>query len=127
MTHTLTHSGLSVDLELADFVKTKLLPGTHLSEQQFWQSFAKIVQTLTPINKALLAKREQLQQQIDQYHIANKTWDSKQYQRFLSDIGYLVPEPANFKIETQQVEPEIAVTAGPQLVVPVSNLSLIHI
>ena len=121
MTHTLTHSGLSVDLELADFVKTKLLPGTHLSEQQFWQSFAKIVQTLTPINKALLAKREQLQQQIDQYHIANKTWDSNQYQRFLSDIGYLVPEPANFKIETQQVEPEIAVTAGPQLVVPVSN------
>lgn len=121
MTHTLTHSGLSVDLELADFVKTKLLPGTHLSEQQFWQSFAKIVQTLTPINKALLAKREQLQQQIDQYHIANKTWDSKQYQRFLSDIGYLVPEPANFKIETQQFEPEIAVTAGPQLVVPVSN------
>ena len=121
MTHTLTHSGLSVDLELADFVKTKLLPGTHLSEQQFWQSFAKIVQTLTPINKALLAKREQLQQQIDQYHIANKTWDSKQYQRFLSDIGYLVPEPANFKIETQQVEPEIAVKAGPQLVVPVSN------
>ena len=121
MTHTLTHSGLSVDLELADFVKTKLLPGTHLSEQQFWQSFAKIVQTLTPINKALLAKREQLQQQIDQYHIANKTWDSKQYKRFLSDIGYLVPEPANFKIETQQFEPEIAVTAGPQLVVPVSN------
>ena len=121
MTHTLTHSGLSVDLELADFVKTQLLPGTHLSEHQFWQSFAKIVQTLTPINKALLAKREQLQQQIDQYHIENKTWDSEQYQRFLSDIGYLVPEPANFKIETQQVEPEIAVTAGPQLVVPVSN------
>ncbi|MFP3424216.1 malate synthase G [Pseudoalteromonas sp. SIMBA_162] len=121
MTHTLTHSGLSVDLELADFVKTQLLPGTHLSEHQFWQSFAKIVQTLTPINKALLAKREQLQQQIDQYHIENKTWDSEQYRRFLSDIGYLVPEPANFKIETQQVEPEIAVTAGPQLVVPVSN------
>jgi malate synthase len=121
MTHTLTHSGLSVDLELADFVKTQLLPGTHLSEHQFWQSFAKIVQTLTPINKALLAKRELLQQQIDQYHIENKTWNSEQYQRFLSDIGYLVPEPANFKIETQQVEPEIAVTAGPQLVVPVSN------
>ncbi len=121
MTHTLTHSGLSVDLELADFVKTQLLPGTHLSEHHFWQSFAKIVQTLTPINKALLAKRELLQQQIDQYHIENKTWDSEQYQRFLSDIGYLVPEPANFKIETQQVEPEIAVTAGPQLVVPVSN------
>ncbi|TMO44441.1 malate synthase G, partial [Pseudoalteromonas ruthenica] len=101
--------------------KTQLLPGTHLSEHQFWQSFAKIVQTLTPINKALLAKREQLQQQIDQYHNENKTWNSEQYQRFLSDIGYLVPEPANFKIETQQVEPEIAVTAGPQLVVPVSN------
>ena len=63
MAHTLTHSGLSVDTQLANFVKTQLLPGTHLSEQQFWQSFANIVQTLTPQNNALLAKREQLQQQ----------------------------------------------------------------
>ncbi|QQM66210.1 malate synthase G [Pseudoalteromonas sp. LC2018020214] len=121
MSHTLTHSGLSVDTQLADFVKNQLLPGTHLSEHQFWQSFAHIVQTLTPINKALLEKRELLQQQIDDYHLANKTWDSAKYQAFLQDIGYLVKEPANFEIETQNVEPEVALTAGPQLVVPVSN------
>jgi malate synthase len=121
MSHTLTHSGLSVDTQLADFVKNQLLPGTHLSESQFWQSFAHIVQKLTPINKALLEKRELLQQQIDDYHLANKTWDSAKYQAFLQDIGYLVKEPANFEIETQNVEPEVALTAGPQLVVPVSN------
>uniref|UniRef100_UPI0030CA42DC malate synthase G n=2 Tax=Pseudoalteromonas TaxID=53246 RepID=UPI0030CA42DC len=121
MPHTLTHSGLSVDNQLADFVKNQLLPGTHLNEQQFWQRFAHIVQTLTPVNRALLAKREQLQQQIDEYHLANKSWDKAQYQTFLTDIGYLVNEPENFSIETKNVEPEIAQTAGPQLVVPVSN------
>ncbi|MDO6634878.1 malate synthase G [Pseudoalteromonas carrageenovora] len=121
MTHTLTHSGLSVDTQLADFVKTKLLPGTHLSEQQFWKSFANIVQTLTPTNRALLEKREQLQQQIDVYHLKNKSWDSAAYHSFLQEIGYLVKEPENFSIETQNVEPEVALTAGPQLVVPVSN------
>ncbi|MGO3422526.1 MAG: malate synthase G [Pseudoalteromonas distincta] len=121
MSHTLTHSGFSVDTQLADFVKNQLLPGTHLSEHQFWQSFAHIVQTLTPTNKALLEKRELLQQQIDDYHLANKTWDSVKYHAFLQDIGYLVKEPTNFEIETQNVEPEVALTAGPQLVVPVSN------
>jgi malate synthase len=121
MTHTLTHSGLSVDNQLADFVKNQLLPGTHLNEQQFWQGFANIVQTLTPINTELLAKRELLQKQIDEYHLTNKAWDSVQYQAFLKDIGYLTDEPADFSIETQNVEPEVALTAGPQLVVPVSN------
>ncbi|TMP74966.1 malate synthase G [Pseudoalteromonas sp. S1608] len=121
MSHTLTHSGLSVDKQLAEFVKKQLLPGTHLDEHQFWKSFAHIVQTLTPLNKSLLAKREQLQKQIDDYHVANKNVDQAQYQDFLKDIGYLVDEPENFNIETQNVEPEIALTAGPQLVVPVSN------
>ena len=121
MSHTLTHSGLSVDTQLADFVKNQLLPGTHLSEHQFWQSFAHIVQTLTPTNKALLEKRELLQQQIDDYHLANKKWDSVKYHAFLQDIGYLIKEPAHFEIETLNVEPEVALTAGPQLVVPVSN------
>jgi malate synthase len=121
MSHTLTHSGLSVDKQLAEFVKKQLLPGTHLDEHQFWKSFAHIVQTLTPLNKSLLAKREQLQKQIDDYHLANKNADQAQYQAFLKDIGYLVDEPENFSIETQNVEPEIALTAGPQLVVPVSN------
>ena len=82
MPHTLTHSGLSVDNQLADFVKNQLLPGTHLNEQQFWQRFAHIVQTLTPVNRALLAKREQLQQQIDEYHLTNKSWIKHSIRRF---------------------------------------------
>lgn len=121
MTHILTHSGLSIDKQLAEFVKNQLLPGTHLNEQQFWQRFAHIVHTLTPLNRSLLAKREQLQQQIDDYHIANKSADHAHYVAFLKDIGYLVDEPADFTIETHNVEPEIALSAGPQLVVPVSN------
>lgn len=71
------------------------------------------MQTLTPLNKSLLAKREQLQKQIDDYHLANKNADQAQYQAFLKDIGYLVDEPEHFNIETQNVEPEIALTAGP--------------
>lgn len=121
MTHTRIHSGLSIHTQLAEFVKTQLLPGTHLNEQQFWQHFANLVQTLTPTNHALLAKRAQLQQQIDDYHLANKKTDLTDYKAFLNDIGYLVDEPEDFTIETKNVEPEIALTAGPQLVVPVSN------
>ena len=120
---TLSHSqfGLTVDNQLADFVNQQLLPGTSISEQHFWQGFAEIIDDLSPLNRALLVKREDLQHQIDSYHLANKHWDAAQYQQFLTDIGYLVPEPDNFCIETENVEPEIARTAGPQLVVPVSN------
>ncbi|MBB1434024.1 malate synthase G [Pseudoalteromonas sp. SG43-6] len=120
---TLSHSqfGLTVDNQLADFVNQQLLPGTGISEKHFWQGFAEIIDDLSPLNRALLVKREDLQHQIDSYHLANKHWDAAQYQQFLTDIGYLVPEPDNFCIETENVEPEIARTAGPQLVVPVSN------
>ena len=120
---TLSHSqfGLTVDNQLADFVNQQLLPGTGISEQHFWQGFAEIIDDLSPLNRALLVKREDLQHQIDSYHLANKHRDAAQYQQFLTDIGYLVPEPDNFCIETENVEPEIARTAGPQLVVPVSN------
>ncbi|MFK3858070.1 malate synthase G [Pseudoalteromonas rhizosphaerae] len=120
---TLSHSqfGLTVDNQLADFVNQQLLPGTGISEQHFWQGFAEIIDDLSPLNRALLVKREDLQHQIDSYHLANKHWDAAQYQQFLTNIGYLVPEPDNFCIETENVEPEIARTAGPQLVVPVSN------
>lgn len=113
--------GLTVDAQLADFVNLQLLPGSGVSEQQFWQGFAKIIEDLTPTNQALLDKRETLQQKIDDYHKTNKQWDAEQYQAFLTDIGYLVTQPSDFTIETQHVEPEIADTAGPQLVVPVSN------
>lgn len=118
---TLSLNGLSVDQQLAQFVEQQLLPGTDISTDTFWQGFAEIVNELTPINRALLEKREQLQAKIDDYHKQQPVWDAANYQAFLEDIGYLVPEPASFSIETEQVEPEIASTAGPQLVVPVSN------
>lgn len=118
---TLSLNGLSVDQQLAQFVEQQLLPGTGISTDTFWQGFADIVNELTPINRALLEKREQLQAKIDDYHKQQPVWDAANYQAFLEDIGYLVPEPASFSIETEQVEPEIASTAGPQLVVPVSN------
>jgi malate synthase len=118
---TLSLNGLSVDQQLAQFVEQQLLPGTGISTDTFWQGFADIVNELTPINRALLEKREQLQAKIDDYHKQHPVWDAANYQAFLENIGYLVPEPASFSIETEQVEPEIASTAGPQLVVPVSN------
>ncbi|MGO2372752.1 MAG: malate synthase G [Pseudoalteromonas prydzensis] len=120
---TTSHSkfGLTVNSQLADFVNQQLLPGTGISKQHFWQGFADIIDDLSPINRQLLIKREDLQHQIDSYHVAHKHWDAAHYQQFLTDIGYLVAEPENFSIETDNVEPEIARTAGPQLVVPVSN------
>ena len=120
---TTSHSqfGLTVNSQLADFVNQQLLPGTGISEPHFWQGFADIIDDLSPINRQLLIKREDLQHQIDSYHVAHKHWDAEHYQQFLTDIGYLVAEPESFCIETDNVEPEIARTAGPQLVVPVSN------
>jgi len=120
-THSHSQFGLTVNTQLADFINNQLLPGTDVSEQQFWQGFANIIDELTPINRALLAKRDALQAKIDDYHQRNPQWDAQQYHTFLSEIGYLVPQPEDFKIETQNVEPEIAQCAGPQLVVPVSN------
>lgn len=120
---TTSHSqfGLTVNSQLADFINQQLLPGTGISEQHFWQGFADIIDDLSPINRQLLIKREDLQHQIDSYHVAHTHWDAAHYQQFLTDIGYLVAEPEDFSIETDNVEPEIAHTAGPQLVVPVSN------
>lgn len=120
---TTSHSqfGLTVNSQLADFVNQQLLPGTGISEPHFWQGFADIIDDLSPINRQLLIKREDLQHQIDSYHVAHKHWDAAHYQQFLTDIGYLVAEPEDFCIATDNVEPEIARTAGPQLVVPVSN------
>ncbi|WP_394189472.1 malate synthase G [Pseudoalteromonas atlantica] len=120
-THSHSQFGLTVNTQLADFINNQLLPGTDVSEQQFWQGFANIIDELTPTNRALLAKRDTLQAKIDDYHQRNPQWNAQQYHTFLSEIGYLVPQPEDFKIETQNVEPEIAQCAGPQLVVPVSN------
>jgi len=121
MTSRISHSGLQIDKVLYDFVNNQALPNTGLSLDLFWSSFSQIIKILTPINKALLAKRDELQKQVDVYHKENPVWNTQKYQKFLFEIGYLVPEIKDFKIETQNVDEEIAKLAGPQLVVPVNN------
>lgn len=113
---------LQVDSELFNLVEQDILPGTGLNPQDFWQQLDVLVHDLGPINRALLAKRDQMQQQIDQWHRENPgVPDGKRYKQFLFDIGYMVAEGEEFAITTEQVEPEISQQAGPQLVVPASN------
>jgi len=123
MTEFLDRSGLSVDSRLADFIEQRALPGTGLDTAKFWSDFAELLGKFAPENAALLAKREDLQAQIDAWHEARagQAHDPAAYQAFLREIGYLVPEPAAFKVGTQNVDPEIATMAGPQLVVPALN------
>ncbi len=123
MTAYVDRAGLSVDARLADFVEGAALPGTGIDATDLWAGFAAILNGFTPENHALLAKRDALQQQIDDWHRARAgtTHDAAAYQAFLTDIGYLVPEPAPFRVGTANVDPEIATMAGPQLVVPALN------
>jgi len=114
-------SGLSVDRALYDLVE-EISAGTGVEIPSFWQSLAQIVDQLGPQNSDLLQQRDQLQTQIDDWHKANPgPVQRDQYQAFLQEIGYLVPEPDPFKVTTDNVDDEIAVIAGPQLVVPVDN------
>jgi malate synthase len=123
MTDFLDRSGLSVDSRLADFIEVRALPGTGLDAGKFWADFAALLGKFAPENAALLAKRENLQAKIDAWHTARagQAHDAAAYQAFLREIGYLVPEPAPFAVGTQNVDPEIATMAGPQLVVPALN------
>jgi malate synthase len=123
MTEFLDRAGLSVDSRLAEFIEARALPDTGLDAAKFWADFAALLGRFAPENAALLAKREDLQAQIDAWHEARagQAHDAAAYQSFLREIGYLVPEPAPFKIGTQNVDPEIATMAGPQLVVPALN------
>ena len=116
-------SGLSIARALFDFVKTEALPGTGLQADAFWSGFAGLLTDLAPRCAALLARRDDLQKQIDAWHLAHKgkPADSAGYLEFLRGIGYLVPEPGAFSVDTSNVDPEIASLAGPQLVVPVTN------
>jgi malate synthase len=115
--------GLAVDAVLADFIDAQVLPETGISADRFWGGFAAMLAELTPINRALLAKRDDLQAQIDAWHIARRGQghDAAAYQDFLREIGYLLPEGDDFQIETTGVDAEIAEIAGPQLVVPITN------
>ena len=123
MSERVEKSGLQVDAALAVFIETEVLAPQGKDAAAFWAGFAALLDRLVPVNRALLAKRETLQTQIDAWHKerAGQPIDQAEYQAFLRQIGYLVPEPAPFAIGTSPVDPEIATMAGPQLVVPVLN------
>ena len=123
MTDRVERAGLKVDAKLAGFIENDVLAPLGQGAAQFWQGFADLLARLVPVNRSLLAKRDALQAEIDEWHLARagKLLDQGEYRAFLSEIGYLVPEPAPFQVTTQNVDAEIATMAGPQLVVPVLN------
>lgn len=123
MTEHVQVGGLKVAKVLFDFVNNEAIPGTGLTADAFWAGADKVIHDLAPKNKALLAKRDDFQARIDAWHQARagQALDAVAYKAFLQDIGYLLPEAADFQATTQNVDDEIARMAGPQLVVPVMN------
>ncbi|MDH1867831.1 malate synthase G [Pseudomonas chengduensis] len=123
MTERVQVGGLQVAKVLYDFVNNEAIPGTGIAADQFWAGAAAVIKDLAPKNRALLAKRDELQAQIDAWHQARKgqAHDAAAYKAFLQEIGYLLPEPEDFQATTANVDEEIARLAGPQLVVPVMN------
>ena len=123
MTQMIEQGGLTVAKVLHDFINEEALPGTAVEPAAFWAALDGIVHDLAPRNRALLARRDELQAQIDAWHRERRghVFDADAYTRFLRDIGYLEPEGADFAIATEHVDPEISAIAGPQLVVPVTN------
>ena len=114
---------LKINKTLFDFINEEVLPGTDVDSEEFWNKFSKVVHELSPINKKLIKKREEIQKQIDEWHLANskEKFDKNKYTQFLKSISYIVKEGDEFKINTSNVDDEIAKIAGPQLVVPVDN------
>jgi malate synthase len=123
MTDRVSVGNLRVAKVLHDFINTEALPGTEIDPDSFWAGVDKVVTDLQPKNQELLERRDQLQAQIDKWHRQHiiEPIDPEAYRAFLTEIGYLQPEPADFTITTAGVDDEITTTAGPQLVVPVLN------
>ncbi|WP_068824646.1 malate synthase G [Pseudomonas sp. BMS12] len=123
MTERVQVGGLQVAKALYDFINNEAIPGTGIAADKFWAGAEAVINDLAPKNRALLAKRDDFQAQIDAWHQARKgqAHDAAAYKAFLQEIGYLLPEPADFQATTQNVDEEIARLAGPQLVVPVMN------
>jgi len=123
MTARIDKHGLQVASELVDFIETRALPGTGVAPDAFWAGLSEIAHVQGPKNARLLERRAELQAQIDAWHRerADQQHDAQAYRRFLDEIGYLVPEGGDFRIDTVDVDPEIARMAGPQLVVPITN------
>ena len=118
-----TTNDLKVDKTLFDFINNEVLPGTDINQDNFWKKFSKVVHEISPENKKLIEKRENIQKQIDEWHLANPKdkFNKDKYTEFLKSISYLIDEGSEFKITTSNVDDEIAKIAGPQLVVPVDN------
>jgi malate synthase len=113
--------GLQVAKVLYDFVNQEALPGTGLDRDHFWMDFGKLVSDLAPKNKALLAERDKIQEQIDAWHKENKSFHFDKYKEFLQEIGYLEKPVEDFHITTENIDDVITQQAGPQLVVPIDN------
>jgi len=123
MTQRITVGQLAIAREIHDLVVNEVAPGTGVAPAGFWAALEKILADLAPKNRALLRKRDAIQAQIDDWHKARRgqPHDAAAYKAFLTGIGYLVPEGADFSVSTENVDDEIAQIAGPQLVVPVKN------
>jgi malate synthase len=123
MSDMIDRAGLAVAAPLVFFIEERVLPGTAIGPARFWQGMADIYARFAPENARLLAVRNEMQAKIDAWHQdrAGAPIDQQTYQVFLRDIGYLVDEPASFAIAPENVDPEVATTAGPQLVVPILN------
>jgi len=122
MSNYTDRANLKVSPILADFIETEVLPGLKVEAAEFWNSLANVVDDLTPVNKKLLAERDEIQAKLDAWNLANKdNFDADAYKAFLYEIGYLVEEGDDFSVTTQNVDNEIARQAGAQLVVPTSN------
>ena len=123
MTKYIERDQLKIAPQLVEFIETEALPDTGVASDVFWAGLSKLVHELGPKNRALLQKREDIQSQIDAWHVARRgqPHDAAAYEAFLREIGYLVPEGPDFEVDTANVDPEIAKIAGPQLVVPIMN------
>ena len=115
--------GLQIAQELDALIEQQIAPGTGVDVSVFWAGFENCLKTLGPVNRKLLLARDQFQAQIDQWHLDRKgvAVDPVEYKKFLYEIGYLLPQPDDFEIQTANVDEEISILAGPQLVVPVMN------
>ena len=122
MTERTAAGGLQVATVLYDFVNDTVLPRVGVDSEKFWEGFSALAHDLTPRNRELLARRDELQKQLDNWYSEHPgKQDNEKYEAFLREIGYLVDKPSDFEITTQNVDTEISETAGPQLVVPVLN------
>jgi len=115
-------NGLKIAKELYQFIENEALPGSDVSSEAFWGGFSQLLSDMVPKNRDLLSRRDQLQEKIDQWHEQNDWSENRvDYETFLKDIGYWEPTTEPFTITTSNVDDEVAILAGPQLVVPVNN------